>query len=275
MGRLEQKKWTKAEPLLFVTTVGDLKSGREDLNFRPHGPEAWGPPLSENLKAYNCHYLTKQKAFEFGKRVVLELMSTSARSFTTGSAPKERTLCAFVRFGDFLVCGSHHTTSNLVLWARWPRPAAVLRTGSRAANEKGRQGRTRRPAHTLPDTRSTTVAGSDSTTSASPARTASGPTTGHSTMPANPRSSCDRPPARATSAPRCCCPSGSPDARRTTSVQASVPAGSTGFCVALGVVVVPPLPLPSGAGKRPRPCASLGPVARRLRCLHAPPTGGH
>ena len=41
--------------------------------------------------------------------------------------------------------------------------------------------------HTLADTRSTTAVGSGPPTSASPVRTASGPTIGHSTRPANPR----------------------------------------------------------------------------------------
>ena len=185
---------------------------------------------------------------------------TRRRSFASGEAPKEPHRRSFVRIGVFLVGGDRPATSNPGPLARWPTPAAVLRTGSREANERVRQGRTHPPAHTLADTRSTTAVGSGPPTSASPVRTASGPTIGHSTRPANPRSSCDPPPAHATSAPRRCCPLGSRDARRTTSGRPSVPAGSTAFCVVPGAGAVPPLPLPSGAGKQPRPGASLVPL---------------
>src|SRR5271155_1320429 len=104
--------------------------------------------------------------------------------------------------GTFLVGGDCPATSNPVAWARWPRRAVVRGTGSRAAIGRARQGRVLRPAHTLPDTLSTTAAGSNPTALASPAATTAAPTTGHSTTLANPHSSCGRLLVHAMFAPR-------------------------------------------------------------------------
>src|SRR5581483_8204942 len=109
--------------------------------------------------------------YDFGKRAVLEFMS--ARRFTDRHASRECTRRSFVRLVDFSVGSDRQTTSNPVPQARWPRHAAVLRPGSREANRKDQQGRSRRPAHTLPDTPSATAVSLNPTTSAWPATTAS------------------------------------------------------------------------------------------------------
>ena len=112
-------------------------------------------------------------------------------------------------------------------------------------------------------------------TSASPVRTASGPTIGHSTRPANPRSSCDPPPAHATSAPRRCCPLGSRDARRTTSGRAQCSRRLDSVLHRAGCRCGSATSTSQRRWKAATASRKLGPVARRLRCLHAPPAGGY
>lgn len=70
--------------------------------------------------------MTIHQMYDFGERVVLEMLSTSVRRFAVGSTPKERTGRAFVRMGYSWFVATAPLRRIRWRWRAGPRPLLFL-----------------------------------------------------------------------------------------------------------------------------------------------------